>query len=371
MDGRSVPTHIQRSFPRLVVTVVLILSAVMAPSALIAHGATTSDTVAFGATMRLAQDSPGGIGSRDVLSIGLAPVKSAFDLNRGESRAFTAYFTAAGNEPVHATVSYSDVLLRSDGGFEFLEPGEEYWSAGKWLSVSPLEFALEPGQQQLLTVILTVPEDVPDGEYYAAFFVRADPRSEPGASTGVLVGGRLTSVVCMAIGESFSRSARLVPYGDVPRENPSLGGWAGIVATLTHWHRCLVIDERNVAILAEPKPLTVFVPLENTSSVHIEPRVTASFSQGETLQHKVIYSGEIILPGRSKVLAVQWSAPPVFGQFRLELEIEYGGPEPIEVERVFWVVPLKGIVGLLAIAFGLGYLSATRTRSRSRIPAAP
>jgi len=358
-----------------VVVAVVVLSgwfaALSASPAQAASAGGTSSPAAHGGPAMLAQEEDDeGPGLNDVLSIGLAPVKTALDLGRGESRTFTATFSAGGNEPIHASVTYSDVLLRADSGFEFLEPGEEYWSAGNWLTVSPLEFDLDPGQRQELTVTVTVPQDVPDGEYYAAFLVGAAPRSDAAEGATVQVGGRLTSVICVAIGENLGRSARLVPYGHVPRADTGARGWDRIVGTLGHGLRCLVIDERNVAFLAEARPLRIFVPLENTCEVHVEPRVTASFYEGDSLRRRVIYGGEIILPGRSKVIQIEWPAPPIFGRFRLELRVEYGGPEPIEVERTFWILPVKGILGLIAVAFGLGYLSATRGR-RGRVAAPP
>jgi len=318
---------------------------------------------------RLAQEDDGPTPDPGVLSVGLAPVETGLDLQAGRSHTFTAAFYVAGSEPVRARAACHDALLR-ETGFEFLEPGQEYWSAGSWLTVEPLEFDLEPGGRQLLSVTVAVPEDVPDGEYYAAFSVRAAPRDGGGGGTQVSIGGRIIAVVCVAVGEDIGRSARLVPYGDVPRGDTDARGWERAVDTFGHLLRCVVIRDRNVAFLTEPKPVRVFVPLENTGGVHIQPRVTASFYEGDTLRRRLVYSGPIILPGRSEVITLEWPAPPLFGRMRLKLDIEYRGAEPIEVERTFWVVPVKGLLGLAAVTFGLGYLSATRGRRRDRRPPA-
>jgi len=319
------------------------------------------------APMAQAEDEPDD--GRGVLSVGLAPVEAGFDLRAGESQTFTATFYVAGNEPVHAVVDYHDALLR-ETGFEYLEPGEEYWSAGSWLTVEPSEFEVEPSGRHTLSVTVTVPEDVADGEYYAAFSVRGAPREGTEGGTRVSLNARMISVVCVAVGENVDRSARLVPYAYVPRGETGARGWDRAKETLAHWLRCLVIRGRNVAFLVDAKPVTVFVPLENTCEAHLQPRVTASFYEGDSLRRRVTYSGEILFPGRSEVISLDWPAPPLFGRLRLELEVEYGGREAIMVERTFWAVPVKGLLGLAAAAFGLGYLSATRGRRMDRRPPA-
>ncbi|MEW6032629.1 MAG: hypothetical protein AB1645_07080 [Bacillota bacterium] len=302
-------------------------------------------------------------GERSILSIGLAPVKSAYDLTPGSTLTLVARFTCEGTVPLRARVKYMDALHHGDR-FEYLEPGGEFWSAGSWVSVEPAEFQVAPGESRELRVTVTVPPGTPDGEYYAAFFVETVPAGGPGAETGVSLGGSIGSLICLAVGENIGRSARLIPYGDVPRTTTGLQGWARLVEDVRYWWRCLVIRGRNVAPLVEARPLKVFAPIENTSAAHIQPRVTASFYEGDVLRRRVTVEGEIILPRQARVIELPWTDAPVYGRFRLELVIEYGGPEPIRVERAFWVLPVKGILGLMAVAFGVGYLSAASGRRR-------
>jgi hypothetical protein len=308
------------------------------------------------------------------LHIGLSPVKTAHDLVPGETLTLTATFTNRGAVPVHARIRYADALVRSPARFEFQEPGGEFWSAGSWLKADPEAFTLEPGGRQEITLTVTVPDNTPDGQYYAAYFVEA---SSPGGGTdgsAVGIGGSLGAIVCLYVGENVVRSARLVPYHRVPRTAGPPDGWAQVKTSLVHWWRCLVIAGRNVALISEGHPLKVFVPIENTSDAYIQPRVTLRFYEGDVLRREVVYEGEIIMPGLSKVMEISWPDPPLFGRFRLKLHIEYHGPEPIQATRTFWVVPVKGLLGLVLLTFGLGYAASSRGRARStrgRPPAAP
>ncbi len=341
------------------VTAALTLAAATSPAA---PAALAEDT-------RLRAADPGS-----TLHIGLSPVKTAHDLLAGETLTLTAVFTNRGAVPVHARIRYADALVRSPARFEFQEPGGEFWSAGSWLEADPEEFTLGPGGRQEITLTVAVPEDTPDGQYYAAYFVEA---SSPGGGTdgsAVEIGGSLAAVVCLYVGEHVVRSAELVPYHRVPRPAGAPEGLAAVRTALVHWWRCLVIADRNVAFISEGHPLKVFVPIENTCDAYIQPRVTLRFYEGDVLRREVVYEGEIIMPGLSKVMEIDWPGPPLFGRFRLDLHIEYHGPEPIEAMRSFWVVPVKGLVGLVLLAFGLGYAASGRGRVRStrgRPPAAP
>ena len=298
------------------------------------------------------------------LSVGLTPVKTALDMRPGETVTFPATFSCAGSVPIRAKVSYRDAVVGNEG-FVYAEPGPEFWSAGSWLKVEPEEFEIGPGQSRRLTVTVTVPPGTPDGQYYAAFFVQAAPSTGSGTST-VGLAGTIVSVVMISMGENTGRSAQLVPYGHVPRSDDGASGWAGITGSIRHWWRCLVIRARNAAFICETRPLKIFVPLENTGASHVQPRITVSLYEGGVLRHEEVVVGDIILPGKAKITEAAWRDPPLFARLRLDLKVEYGGAEPIEVERTFWVVPVKGILGLLVIAFGLGYLGANRGRKRER-----
>jgi len=51
---------------------------------------------------------------------------------------------------------------------------------------------------------------------------------------------------------------------------------------------------------------------------------------------------------------------------KLRISMVYGGPEPVEVERTFLRLPVRAIAGVVAMAFGLGYLMARRGRRIGR-----
>lgn len=311
--------------------------------------------------------SPAPPDNRPVLSVGISPVVTALDLRAGETATLTAVFSSGGTESFQAQVSLRDGL-RGPQGFQFAGPGKEFWSAGNWLTVEPVEFHMGPNESRELTAKLTVPETTPDGEYYAAFTVKAVPDPPPGGPVGTTLSfaGSVGSLVCVAVGQNLERAAVLIPYGDVPLGlSPNQSLWTRLAAKVKHWWLGLVINKRNVAIVAEGQPLTAFAPLRNPGKVHIQPRVTATFRKGKTVLGRIVASGEIILPGEKKIVETPWVDSPLYGTCALDLEVEYGGPEPIRVSRTFLILPVKGILGLAVLAFGLGYLVASRGKRKA------
>lgn len=310
----------------------------------------------------------------DTLTMGVAPARTMLDLQAGQTVTFEATCIARGNVNCRATVDTRDALRRS-AGFQFQPPGDELWSAGRWLSVEPAEFDLDPGDVRTMKVTVTVPEGTPDGEYYAAFFVTARPVATPGAGTVIRAAGSIGSIVYIAIGEHLGRSAILVPYDRLPRPSWDKGAfWRSLGALAQYWWRCLVVDDRNVTLVAEGQPLKVFLPLENNEQGHVQPRAAVSFYRGETLLRRVEQEGDVIIPGGTKLVEVVWADSPLYGRLRAEVEIEYGGPDLIRVSRTFLALPVKAILGLFALAFGFGYLTARRGRGkahRAQPPAAP
>lgn len=375
-DRRRAPAGVFRFPPRRAVTAARVtaataaaLVAVVLPLGPLAQDASLS---AASAGQEAAQAAQGA-----VLSVGLSPVLTAEDLRPGETFTLAAHVSSGGNQPFHAQVRVRTAVLNTDGGFDLEDPGPELWSAGGWLSVEPSEFDLAPNERRDLTVTVKVPEGTPDGEYFAAFSVTAAPTagpdSDPTSGISARLSGSVASVICIAVGQGIPRSARLVPYGDVPRRvGPGETFLGRLGRGLEHWWLSLVIGDRNVALLAEGGVFRVFAPLANTGRVHIQPRVTAVFKRGDTVVGTSVVTGDIILPGDKKVVEVPWPTAPLYGRYSLELKVEYGGPEPLTAVRDFLILPVKGILGLTAVAFGLGYLAAGRPRRRTaaRRPAA-
>ncbi|RJQ11687.1 MAG: hypothetical protein C4551_00710 [Bacillota bacterium] len=312
-----------------------------------------------------AADSTQAPARGEVLSISLSPVKTACDLAPGETFTFTATFRNGGNITLQASLRFMDVICNHND-FEFTEPGDAFWSAGNWLEADPREFTIQPGERRAVTISLKVPEGTPDGQYYAGYFVEAARATPAPGETVVTLGGSLGAIVYVAIGDGLERSARLVPYGYVPKPARPAEGGTGFSETLRHYWRCLVIRTRNVSWFNESRPLKVFLPLENTGQAYIQPRFTVEFWEGGSLRRTVTCEGDMIVPGQSKITEVAWPDAPAYGSFGLRIKVAYGGSEPIEVERTFRRLPVRATLGLVAMAFGLGYLMARRGRRSGR-----
>lgn len=63
------------------------------------------------------------------------------------------------------------------------DPGPEFPSAADWIRPFPRRIRLEPGDQQVVRLLATPPEDLPDGEYWTRMIVNARGATVP-ISTG-------------------------------------------------------------------------------------------------------------------------------------------------------------------------------------------
>jgi hypothetical protein len=321
-----------------------------------AMGAAALALLASGALF--AQETPA------TLSIGLSPVMTALDLTAGETRLVSGNFGTGGTVDLNVLVTYKDAI-RSPGGFEYQEPDTVFWSAGSWLEVNPQEFAVSPGERRSLEVTVSVPPGTPDGEYYAAFVVTGYPATGSAPGTTVSLAGGLTSLYIIAVGENILREAQLVSCGDAPWSPPSGGWFARLFDRLGYLWRWLTVGDRNVAPLAEGQPLRIYVPIANLGKTHIQPRVQAIISRGETVLRHMTFTGEIVLPGDVKTIELTWADAPLLGRYKLDIRVDYGGAAPLLASRTFALFPAKGVLGIVVMAFGLGYFMARRGR---RVP---
>lgn len=59
------------------------------------------------------------------------------------------------------------------------DPGQQFPSAAEWIRPYPRRLRLEPGDQQVVRLLATPPDDLPDGEYWTRMIVTARGASVP------------------------------------------------------------------------------------------------------------------------------------------------------------------------------------------------
>lgn len=100
-------------------------------------------------------------------------------------------------------VTLNDVLLSTDGSPIFLGGGSHPRSLTPWLTVTPLQFTLEPQARIEARYTVQVPPDAQDGTYWGIIFFESGPPPGDGAQAGIGVRTRVRvgHVVYVEVGQ--------------------------------------------------------------------------------------------------------------------------------------------------------------------------
>jgi hypothetical protein len=154
--------------------------------------------------------------------VGVSPPRVLLPLTPGASATQSVLVDHPGRQgALRVSVLLSDVLLKPDGSPLYLEPGSHPRSLTRWLSVSPLEFLLQPQASQEVRYTVQVPPDAQPGTYWGIVFFESGPAQERsgGQGLGIRVRTRVGHVVYVDVG-------RVVRSGRVQgvRYQPPSGG---------------------------------------------------------------------------------------------------------------------------------------------------
>lgn len=95
---------------------------------------------------------------------------------------------------IHASL-FGDGATISDGTFQLEDtPGQD--AISQWVTVTPNEIDLGPGQSQVVTATVAVPNDAPGGEFYGGVVA-----ARPPSGTGIAVAARVAVRVYLAVGK--------------------------------------------------------------------------------------------------------------------------------------------------------------------------
>lgn len=205
-----------------------------------------------------------------------------------------------------------------------LEEGESSpYSVKEWISTIP-EVTLKSGEQQPVTITMTVPGNAsPGGHYGVVRFTGTPPGIE---GTGVSLSASIGQLILVNISGNVTESAKI----------------AEIFASQN--------NERSGFF--EYGPITLVERIENTGNVHIKPsgtvRVTNMFGK-ETASFSLNENGGNILPSSIRKFEQQVDKKLLFGRYTIQVDAVYGADNKITTgSSTFWVIPYKLI--LMAIA---------------------
>lgn len=296
----------------------------------------------------------------------ISPVFINAATDPGQSTSTTIRVTNGGDTDENLVVGLMKFQAFDDSGRpELLEMGPNDTYA-QWVTFSPAEFTLAPGQSQPVVVTFAPPADAALGYYYAVTFRRAGTAPSSVNEQTQLMG----TVAALALLEVRS-----------PTESRDLA--AVEFQTDRRWYDFL--------------PVKFTVKLKNTGNIHLAPRGNIFIDRGSSTDLAILDVNQglgNILPDSSRQFEVTWSdGTPLrqddgklkwdlnslgklrWGKYTAHLVMVYDNGQqdvPVEAAISFWVIPWQIIlvaIGLaLLVLIGIwSVLSGWRRRRRSRL----
>jgi hypothetical protein len=200
---------------------------------------------------------------------------------------------------------------------------ENRWAMSRWITVSPAQFTLKPGETKTLDLIIVVPEEAIAGGHYAAVLYQPDSSGAVGTDTsGSKITPSVAALVYLTVEGDINEDARVTRL-DVPQ-------------------------------FSEFGPIDVETEITNFSDIHIKPKSAINvYNLFNQLSTRLDIEEQNIFPGQARVYNNTWDKKWLIGRFKAELTGSYGSQgQTLQAVTYFWVIPWKVLLaGLLAIVF--------------------
>jgi hypothetical protein len=195
---------------------------------------------------------------------------------------------------------------------------ENRWAMSQWMTVSPAQFVLQPGETEVLDLIIVVPEDAVAGGHYAAVIYRPDNEATVGANTsGAQINPSVAALIYLTVEGDITEDARVTRL-DIPK-------------------------------FSEFGPIDIETEITNFSDVHIKPKASINiYNIFNQLSKHLKVEEQNIFPSKARIYENTWDKKWLFGRFKAELIGSYGSQgQALQAVTYFWVVPWKVILAVL------------------------
>lgn len=243
----------------------------------------------------------------------------------GEIRQVEVRVVNSGTRPMTIATDALDFTVGEDGATpvaitETVE-GANRWSLASWLTMTPNEQTLGPGQMGVINVLIQVPEDALPGGHYAMITHRP--------SAGPIDAEENTAA--SAINQRVGTLLYVVVDGPINEE-----------AYITNF----IIPK-----YLEFGPVPFSFTIDNRSDIHITPQmgltITNMFGQEvETIQPET----KNVFPFTSRSIEGEWERIWGIGKYNAELKMSYGETGKVVISKTsFWLIPIKLVIAALIV----------------------
>jgi hypothetical protein len=136
------------------------------------------------------------------INLGITPLRVDLGVKAGIETSQPIRITNSGEESVHLRGTVLDWTLTLSGDLAYRRRGEATWGCGTWIQINPVEFALPPGQTQLIRYTVSVPGNATVGGYHCAiaFDMLPPPRTKLDSPMGVVNLIRMLTAIYVRVG---------------------------------------------------------------------------------------------------------------------------------------------------------------------------
>jgi len=183
---------------------------------------------------------------------------------------------------------------------------------------------LEPKQQKTLTITIDVPKDASPGGHYGVVRFTAVP--EELKDNGVSLAASIGTLVLLDV-----------------------SGDAKVGASVEEFS---ISQDKHKGTFFEYGPLDFLARIKNTGNVHFQPTGTITLTDtfGKQVgQLKVNDKKANVLPDSIRRFEQRYDKRNMFGRYTAQLKLNYADGKKLNASIIFWVLPYKVILAVLAV----------------------
>jgi len=254
----------------------------------------------------------------------------------------TAIVKNVGDQPATAHVYAVDGTTNNTGSFILKLENEARTGIGKWTKVLTPDTVIQPGKELEFPFQMTVPADLPPGQYFGGLIVEETPTKINGTDSSTSTNNPASKICCTNILVKTRIGLRI--YLTVPGEIISKMEWTNFSSKQRG-------DNVNFSFL-----------IKNTGNVALIPR--ASIQVYDTTGNQVDSFEKILgesLPGKTITPSFTWDKHPIVGKFSAQAQVLYDIKNPAAtiplhgsntgiVQKLdFWIIPWKILTLILVL----------------------
>lgn len=276
------------------------------------------------------------------LDVGISPARVEQSVEQGDTMKGRLRVYTQSETPIEARVYVMDLVIRANGGFEFLEPGESQYSASTWISLSKDTVTLAKDSPAWIEYQIAVPEDAESGGRYAMVFCEV----RQGDEATVTLAGRVGCQLLLTVAGEVNQHVAL---GDIQAPAIMLG-----------------LGGEQIALR-----------VVNDGNVHAIPGGYFQVTGGLLAMNRSWELSRVtLLPGAEHTFVQKLDGLPWIGRVKVRADLKYGPSatelttgevREIEVLVISWkILALVGLVAAGTLLSALRGQAARRKKARLR-----